>query len=519
MRPCRLNCVLLLAAVCCTVIFHATTTLPLGQAAERPNIVMIYADDVGYGDVSCNGQTTLLTPNIDRIAREGLRHTDAHCSAATCTPSRFAMLTGTYAFRQKGTGIARGNANLIIHPETTTLPDLLKSAGYRTGAVGKWHLGLGMGEVDWNGVISPGPNEPGFDYHFLIPATGDRVPCVYVEQSRVVDLDPADPIEVSYDQRIDHSPSGAEQPESLKQQLTHGHDQTIVNGISRIGWMTGGHQARWIDEDMADVITHKALEFLEQSQQQPFFLYFATQDIHVPRVPHSRFVGKSGLGNRGDAMLQLDWCVGQILEKLDALGLSDNTLVIFTSDNGPVLDDGYADQANELLGDHRPNGDLRGGKYSAFEGGTRVPLVLRWPGRIAPGTTSEALVGQVDLARTLASLVDAQVPLGACGDSRDQLSWWLGDETSGGRPHLIHEAGSLALRAGSWKYIPAGKTREKLGPWEMVTVEPPGALFDLSQGSAEKLDVSQQQPQQMTFMRQLREQVLQHPDQPELVGQ
>ncbi len=519
MRRGRLNRVLLLVAVCNTAIFQSAVDCTLGQAAERPNIVMIYTDDVGYGDVSCNGQTTLLTPNIDRIAREGLRHTDAHCSAATCTPSRFAMLTGMYAFRQKGTGIARGNANLIIRPETTTLADLLKSVGYRTGVVGKWHLGLGEGEVDWNGEISPGPKELGFDYHFLIPATGDRVPCVYVEQSRVVDLDPADPIEVSYDERIDHSPSGAEQPESLKQQTTQGHDQTIVNGISRIGWMTGGQKARWIDEDMADVITHKALKFLEQPQTQPFFLYFATQDIHVPRVPNSRFVGKSGLGKRGDAMLQLDWCVGQILEKLDALGLSDNTLVIFTSDNGPVLDDGYADQANELLGDHRPADDLRGGKYSAFEGGTRVPLALRWPGRIAPGTTSEALVGQVDLARTLATLVGAQVPEDACGDSREQLAWWLGDETTGGRPHLIHEANQLALRAGNWKYIPAGKTREKLGPWEIVTLEPPGVLYDLSQARDESVDVASQQAEQVKFMRDLRDKVLKHADQPELIGQ
>ncbi len=491
----------------------------VSQAADRPNIVLIYTDDVGYGDVSCNGGQALLTPHIDRIASEGLRHTDAHCSAATCTPSRFAMLTGTYAFRQQGTGIARGNANMIIKPGTVTLPGLLQSAGYTTGVVGKWHLGLGEGEVDWNTEIKPGPNEIGFNYHFLIPATGDRVPCVYLEQGRVVDLDPADPIQVSYGERIDPSPSGAEQPEKLKQRWSHGHDQTIVNGVSRIGWMTGGHAARWIDEDMADVITHKAQEFIDQHQREPFFLYFSTHDIHVPRIPHSRFAGKSGLGPRGDAMLQLDWCVGQILAKLDELKLAENTLLIFSSDNGPVLDDGYVDMANEQLGAHDPNSDLRGGKYSAFEGGTRIPLVLRWPGHVPVGATSTALFGQIDLAHSLASLVGAEVPKSACSDSRDMLPYLLGQQLDGGRPHLIHEAGVLALRVGQWKYVPAGKIREQLGPWENATIEPPGALFDLSQNHDEATDVGAQQPEQLQLMRDLHAKLRKSADQVALIGQ
>ncbi len=499
-----------LVMVCAGVISHA---------AERPNIVLIYTDDVGFGDVSCNGGTTLRTPHIDRIASQGLRHTDAHCSAATCTPSRFALLTGTYAFRQEGTGIARGNANMIIKPGTMTLPGLLQSVGYATGVVGKWHLGLGDGEVDWNSDIQPGPNQIGFDYHFLIPATGDRVPCVYVEQGRVIDLDPADPIEVSYGQRIDPSPSGAEQPEKLKQRWSHGHDQTIVNGISRIGWMTGGEQARWVDEDMADVITHKAKQFIDQHQREPFFLYFSTHDIHVPRVPHSRFAGQSGLGPRGDAMLQLDWCVGQILDQLESLKLDDNTLVIFSSDNGPVLDDGYVDEANEKLGSHDPNSDLRGGKYSLFEGGTRIPLVLRWPGHVPAGATSTALFGQIDLARSLANLVGAEVPQSACGDSRDMLPTLLGEQLTGGRPHLIHEAGSLALRVGNWKYVPPGKVREQMGPWETASIEPPGALYDLSKNHREQQDVGPQHAEQLQLMRDLHAKLQANADQASLIGQ
>ena len=487
-------------------------------AADRPNIVLIYTDDVGYGDVSCNGQTTLLTPHIDRIAQEGLRLTDAHCSAATCTPSRFALLTGRYAFRQQGTGIARGNANMIIQAGSVTLPSLLQSAGYKTGVVGKWHLGLGQGEVDWNAEIKPGPNQIGFDYHFLIPATGDRVPCVYVEQGRVVDLDPADPIAVSYGERIDPSPSGAESREELKQDWSHGHNQTIVNGISRIGWMTGGQRARWVDEDMADVIVHKAKDFIDEHRAEPFFLFFSTHDIHVPRVPHSRFTGKSGLGYRGDAMLQLDWCVGELMKQLDELQLADNTLLVFTSDNGPVLDDGYVDQANEKIGEHAPNADLRGGKYSLFEGGTRVPMLVRWPGKIAASTTSDALFGQIDMAASLATLVGVEVPAGACSDSRNALDSLLGKSRTG-RPHLIHEAGQLALRVGNWKYIPKAKVREQLGPWVTTTIEAPGALFDLSSSINEREDVAAKHPQQFAKMRALHEQLLENADQVEAIGE
>src|SRR5690606_16648767 len=237
-----------------------------------------------------------------------------------------------------------------------------------------------------------GPLEIGFDYAFLIPATGDRVPCVYVENHQVVGLDAADPIEVSYKEEIGDEPTGAENPELLKMHPSHGHDMTIVNGISRIGYMTGGTAARWIDEDMADLITARATRFIENHRHQPFFLFFSTHDIHVPRVPHSRFAGKSGMGPRGDVILQLDWSVGAILEALERTRLSENTIVIFTSDNGPVVDDGYRDKAVELLGDHKPSGPMRGGKYSAFEAGTRVPFIVRWPAMIRPGTSDALLV-------------------------------------------------------------------------------------------------------------------------------
>ncbi|GAB4151683.1 MAG: hypothetical protein Fur0037_20410 [Planctomycetota bacterium] len=270
-----------------------------------------------------------------------------------------------------------GNASLIIEPGETTLASVLRDAGYRTAAIGKWHLGLGRGDLDWNGEIAPGPLEAGFDECFLVPATGDRVPCVYVEGHRVVGLDPSDPIAVSYGRRIGDEPTGKDAKDSLKMKWAFGHDRTIVNGISRIGYMTGGRAARWVDEDMADRLTARAIRFVRENADRRFFLYFATHDIHVPRVPHPRFVGRTEMGPRGDAIAQLDDCVGRLLSELDGLGLREKTLVILTSDNGPVVNDGYEDRSEELLFDHRPAGPWRGGKYSAFEGGTRVPMLVR----------------------------------------------------------------------------------------------------------------------------------------------
>lgn len=426
------------------------------NAEELPNIVLIYADDIGYGDLSCYGAKRVQTPNLDRLAKEGLRHTDGHAPSATCTPSRYAMLTGEYAFRRKGTGVATGDASMIIEPGRTTMASILKKAGYRTSVIGKWHLGLGGSGMDWNGRISPGPADLGFDEHFLIPATGDRVPCVYVENEKVVGLDPKDPIKVSFKGPIDDQPTGKSNPELLyKTKPSHGHDMTIVNGISRIGYMSGGKSALWNDETMADEITAKALAFIEQNQKQSFFLYFSTHDIHVPRVPHPRFVGKTEMGPRGDAIVQLDWCVGQVLEKLDSLGLQEKTLVIFTSDNGPVVDDGYQEDAEEKLGDHKPAGPYRGGKYSNFEGGTRVPLLVRWPGHIKAGTTSSALISQVDFPASFARLVGQSLPNNVAPDSFEVLDALIGSQDKG-REHLVEHAGQTSLRLGSWKFIPAG---------------------------------------------------------------
>jgi len=481
---------------CVAACLVATTNATAADDTARPNIVVIYADDLGYGDVGCYGATRVATPNIDRLAEQGLKFTDAHASSATCTPSRFALLTGQYPWRQQGTNILPGDARLIIEPGRATLPSLLKQAGYATGVIGKWHLGLGGKDLDWNGKIAPGPLEIGFDECFLIPATGDRVPTVYVENHRVVGLDPADPIAVSYGKPIGDEPTGRDHPELLKQKLTHGHDATIVNGISRIGYMTGGKAARWVDEEMADVITGKAIEFIGTHKSEPFFLYFATQDVHVPRAPHPRFAGKSETGIRGDVIAEFDWSVGEVLKALDEHGLSENTLVIVTSDNGPIVDDGYDDGAMEALGDHDPTGPLRGSKYSSFEAGTRVPFVVRWPAKIEPGTTSDALMCQIDFLATFAALIGVDVPADAAPDSENHLAALLG-ESPDGRETLVEQGQGLAFRKGDWKYIPAAPGRKpgRVTARPFDGAGPEAQLYDLSQDLGETTNLAEQRPE------------------------
>jgi arylsulfatase A-like enzyme len=465
-------------------------------AAERlPNIVYMYADDLGYGDVGCYGATGVKTPNLDRLAASGIRFTHAHSSSATCTPSRYSLMTGEYAFRQKGTGVLPGDASLIVQPGRYTLPTMLRQAGYNTGVVGKWHLGLGARDLDWNGEIKPGPLEVGFDYSFIFPATGDRVPCVFAENHRVVGLDPKDPIRVQYDKPFPGEPTGAANPELLKMRPSHGHDNTIVNGISRIGYMTGGKAARWVDEDMADTLTNKAVEFVQHKRSQPFFLYFATHDIHVPRVPHPRFVGKTDMGPRGDVIVELDWCVGKMLDTLDRLNLTSNTLFIFSSDNGPVVDDGYRDQSPERLGDHRPAGPLRGGKYSAYDGGTRVPFLVRWPGRIDRGV-SDAMVSQVDLLASLASFTGQKLPADSAPDSIDVMPALEG-KSKQGRTHVVEHATALSLIVGDWKVIQphAGPKRNLTG--NEIGNDPQPQLFNLKEDIGEKNNLAAQYPEKV----------------------
>ncbi len=427
---------------------------------DKPNVVVFYVDDLGYGDLGSYGAKGVETPNIDQLAANGIRFTDAHSSSATCTPSRYSLLTGEYAFRNEA-AVLKGDAALIIPTDKPTLPKMLKKAGYTTGVVGKWHLGLGDGKtpIDWNGKVSPGPLEVGFDYSFLMPATGDRVPSVYLENYEVVNLDTSDPLSVSYESKIGNRPTGTENPELLRQIADPQHNNTIVNGISRIGWMKGGLSAEWKDEDFYQVFTNMANFFIEDNKTKPFFLFFSFHDIHVPRLPNDMFKGKSTMGVRGDAIAQMDWITGQVVQKLKSANLLDNTMIIFTSDNGPVLNDGYEDLAVEMLGEHKPSGDFRGGKYSAYEAGTRVPTIVHYPAKVKSGT-SNALMSQVDVYASVAKLVGVELADNEAIDSFDHLNAWL-SASQAGRKELIEESYTLSLRTGQWKYIaPTNKAND-----------------------------------------------------------
>ncbi len=440
------------AAVLVTVTSCSTLQKP-GEGVNPPNVIIIYADDLGYGDVGAYGATEMPTPNIDRLAEGGVRFTNGYASSATCSPSRYALLTGVYPWRNERARILPGTAPLIIDVAQMTLPRMFGETGYHTGIVGKWHLGLGDGMVDWNQPISPGPNEVGFDYSYIMAATQDRVPTVYIENGTVVGLDPEDPIEINYKENFPGEPTGKENPEMLKMMWHHGHFHSIVNGISRIGYMKGGKAARWVDENMADTFLVKAQEYIIEHKNEPFFLYYALQQPHVPRTPHSRFVGETGMGPRGDVIVEADWCIGELVSTLEKEGLLENTLIILSSDNGPVLNDGYYDDAEEKVGSHTPAGPLRGGKYSLFEAGTRVPFITYWKGQIEP-SVSDAMVSQVDLLSSLASLVGSTVE---SMDSKELMNVFLGKNDTG-RDELILEATSrTALRIGDWVMIPPYK--------------------------------------------------------------
>lgn len=426
------------------------------QTIKKPNVVLVYTDDLGYGDLSCYGGVGVETPNIDALLEHGIKFENGYSTSAVCTPSRYSVLTGEYPFRNPKANILPGDAASIINKDQGTLPKIFKKAGYHTAIIGKWHLGLGDGMVDWNEEINQTPNDVGFDYSFIFPATNDRVPCVYVKDRLVENLDLYDPIEVSYADRnpFDDIVTATENPELLRMKHSHGHNNSIVNGVGRIGYMRGGSEATWRDEDLSQRFLQELKEFITENKEDPFFAFYAMHQPHVPRVPHLRFIGSSGLGPRGDVIVELDWCVGELVKHLEKEKLLQDTIIIFTSDNGPVLDDGYLDDAERLnrMLKHQPAGPLRGGKYSKFDGGTRVPFIISWASKIKP-QVSPALVSQVDFMASFASMLDVDLKDWAL-DSFDVIDAFLG-ESHFGRSEVVGEGvnKSQYLRQGKWTYL------------------------------------------------------------------
>lgn len=503
-----------LAAPLLMTHWNASAKTKAPAAPAGPNVIIILADDLGYGDMEPYGAKRVKTPAVNRLASRGTTFTNTHAVAATSTPSRYSLLTGEYAWRRPDTGIAAGNAGMIIRPSQYTMADMFRSCGYRTAAIGKWHLGLGdrTAGQDWNAPLPCSLADIGFDYHYIMAATADRVPCVFIENGFVANYDPSAPIYVDYEKNFDGEPTGKDNPELLTN-LRHslGHDQSIVNGIGRIGYMKGGGKALWKDENIADSITARAVGFIEESASkgQPFFMYFCTNDVHVPRFPHDRFRGKSPMGLRGDAIAQFDWSVGRVLDTLDRLGIADNTLIILSSDNGPVLDDGYEDRAVELVGDHRPAGPFRGGKYSAFEGGTMVPAIVCWPGHVPAGQRSDALMSHIDYMASLGELIGARMPQGSAMDSRPFADRLLGKDLSH-TPWIIEQADGLSVRTPRWKYIEANDGNA--GIWWCPETEtgnsPMPQLYDMTAGEREDVNVALENPQvvfdMQTIVRQAR---------------
>jgi arylsulfatase A-like enzyme len=411
------------------------SALRAAAAEPPPNLIVIYTDDIGYGDLGCYGASKVRTPHIDRLAREGRRFTDAHTVSAVCTPSRYALLTGEYPFRINSFAPVFARAGLIVDPAKNTVARHLRSAGYATACIGKWHLGFGpKGQVpDWNTALKPGPRELGFDWFYGLPTVSSHSPFVLMENDRVLGLDPADPLV--------HGGTPPTQPFPEK--------NLTANPVS------GGRAAHALyrDEELGTHFAAKAVAWLHEKKSAPFFLLFSTPHIHHPFTPHPRFHGTSEAGRYGDFIHELDWMVGELLRTLDELKLADRTLVLFTSDNGAMLNDGG--QAAWRAG-HRPNGDLLGFKFGAWEGGHRVPFIARWPGRIPAGTTSSALVANVDLLATVAVLVRRPLASADAPDSFNLLPALLGDSPRPIRDHLVIAPFSpklLALRSGDWVYL------------------------------------------------------------------
>lgn len=479
----------------------ATAQYAIAQVS-KPNVIIIYADDLGYGDLSCYGATQIQTPNIDKLARGGIRFTNAHSTASTCTPSRYSLLTGEYAFRNKDAHILPGDASMLVPLDRATLGTVFQKAGYKTAVVGKWHIGLGTKKgINWNEEVKPSPNDVGFDYSFIFPATADRVPTIYLKNHHVIALEPTDSIAVSYNRKTGNEATGRDHPELLKMKASHRHDGTIVNGIGRIGWMSGGRLARWTDEELAGDFLAEAKRFITQNRDKPFFLYYPVNEIHVPRMPATRFKGKSKLGYRGDVTLEMDYVVGEILKTLNYLDLIKNTLVIFSSDNGPVLDDGYVDYAVQKANGHKPAGYFRGGKYSMFEGGTRIPFIVSWPGSIEPGV-SDALISQVDLLSSFAKMARVKLESRDGRDSQNLLDVLIGKSGAGRKSYIEQNNGAvLAYIEDGWKYIEPGN-----GPALFVDVNIESGLskqpqlYNLNIDPGESKNLASQYPEKVKEM-------------------
>lgn len=468
------------------------------ESSSDPNIVFILADDLGYGDLSSYGATKVSTPNIDRLAKEGRKFTDAHSPHPVCCPTRYSLMTGRYSWRTWAkTANVWSTDPLLIYDDQYTLPKLLQDAGYETALIGKWHLGYGrpgvpgwddVKGIDYNGKIAPGPLETGFDYYFGVPHVGQQ-PHVFIENHHVVGLTPDSQLELVMDDRWLHRSSYLE-----RHMYPPRHH------------FNGGEGAKYRQQDVALKLTDKALEWLKQStanEEKPFFLYFAHRNVHGPYAPHERFVGKSEIGVYGDFLLELDWSFGQILDTLDTLGLTRDTLVFFSSDNGGVQM-GHKPATFVNHNGHMTNAPLRGQKTESLEGGHRVPLLARWPGRIKAGSSSGALIALTDTLATLAELLGKELPEEAAPDSISFLGALLDREPKEpARRILVHDnyRGGYGIRVDDWKLLMIqGGGGIGWSPWDNDRSKPNGQLYNLKADLKELNNLYTQEPERVAAM-------------------
>jgi arylsulfatase A-like enzyme len=470
-------------------------TVSIALSAQSPkNIVLILADDLGYGDLSAYGATAYQTPNIDRLAKEGRLFTDAHSPHPVCTPTRYGLMTGRYSWRTwAGSANVWSDDPLLIEEGRYTLPMLLRKAGYKTAIVGKWHLGYGRPDdahwteagVDYNGKIAPGPLEVGFDYYYGIPHVGQQ-PHVIIENHHIVGLTPESPLRLHRDERWIAKTSYLER-----------------YGYPPRHHFTGGKGALYDHRDLALRLTERAEAWIREQADDPFFLYFAHRNTHGPIIPNERIRGRSGIGAYGDFVLELDWSVGRILDTLDELGLTDDTLVLFSSDNGAVV---------RSLPGHHVNGELRGQKTEAYEGGQRVPLLARWPGQIEAASRSDALVALTDMLATFSDLLESPLPDGAGPDSFSFLGALLDrEQSSAARASLVHNSyrGGFGIRQGDWKLLmfQGGGGRPVGGggwnPFDYDRTIPYGQLYNLSEDLGEQINLYTDEPEQVAAMMRL----------------
>ncbi len=447
-------------------------------ANDKPNVIIILADDLGIGDVSCYGSKMINTPNIDRLADEGLLFTRYHSAGSTCTPTRYSMLTGRYPYRSEQIKTGNLTGDLMIDINRFTLGELFKENGYATAAIGKWHLGYGdNGEPDWNGKLSPGPNELGFDYHWGVPRNGNDNVRAYVENDMLFGLDPNSTFEM------------ANWDKKRVEGLLHEREDDMVNAL----------------------LTERTLSFIRENKDNPFFVYFAPTIAHTHITPYSKFRGTSKAGQYGDFVQELDYYVGNIMNLLRELGIDENTIVVFTSDNGGQLRDtasaglglNLADQSQDVeikartaktdareMG-HKTNLDLRKGKSSPYQGGFNVPCIIRWKGKIPEGNTSDRFICSADYLATFADFFDTNIPMGSGGDSYSWVDMLNGDKVKEQRSNaVLRSKKALSFIDGNWKLIDYSYGVKPQDLYELYNLkDDPSELEDLSMDNPEKLNV------------------------------